>query len=127
MRYLIGSDTVLLPFCPSCKLASSRRWRATMDLALQVRDDAGAWVDPAPLRSYRCSVAGCARVWHHLGGPLPYRATTDPHPRARDRRWHPCPWCVRDDPDAATAAHRARARQVATLHRWERDLDLSGS
>lgn len=122
MRFRLGADQLLLAFCPVCDLDRNARCPVATALAREAGDGVLAWVDPIALSVYWCPQPGCERRWHHLGGPLPYPPVADLHPGMAQRGWHPCPWCVREDPDSATTSHRRHAEAVADLHRWDREL-----
>lgn len=123
VRYCLGSGTLLLPFCPACARDQRQRWRARVTLLHAVEAGTLAWVDPGPLEAYCCPVPDCARLWHHLGGPLPYAVIEDPHLSMPHRRWHPCPWCTADDPATTTAEHDRCRHAVDDVHRWEQEFD----
>ncbi|MCD2197535.1 hypothetical protein LQ327_29605 [Actinomycetospora endophytica] len=127
VRYRLGAGVLLLPCCPDCAHDERQRWRARTTLRRAVEAGTLAWVDPGPLAAYCCPVPGCGRLWHHLGGPLPYPVVEDPHMTMPHRRWHPCPWCTADDPAATTATHERCRRAVEDVRRWEDELHTPGT
>jgi hypothetical protein len=127
VRYCLGAGVLLLPFCPDCAPDEPQRSRARATLRRAVEAGTLAWVHPGPLAAYCCPLSDCGRLWHHLGGPLPYPAVDDPHLSMPHRRWHPCPWCTAEDPAAATAAHGRCLRAVDDVDRWEREMHRPGT
>ncbi|MBW0102746.1 hypothetical protein [Pseudonocardia sp. KRD291] len=118
-RYRIGSDVVLLPFCPACEPGPDAQTSAVARLVRDVEADTVAWTDPTPLATYRCSDPSCEQVWHDLGAPLPF----EPVPDARGGMgWHPCPWCVDEAPTIVTMAHRTRSTASADPAAWGTEL-----
>jgi hypothetical protein len=94
-----------------------------MSLVRLVVMDKIGWIDATAMFSYDCSIPACGKQWHHLGGPLPYRPVPDPSTALPGRCLHPCPWCVRDVPEAAARAHRHRTIARQHLDYWKGEFD----
>jgi hypothetical protein len=121
-RFVLGAGRLLLSSCTVCDLGGECRRRAAEELQRQVDRDRIPWVLPVRLMVQLCSRPRCRRLWHHLGGPLPFVSLGDPHDSMPHRRWHPCPWCVGEDLEGASVDHETFRRTLADLGEWESEI-----
>lgn len=121
-RFRLGAGRLLLSSCAACDTGPESRRRVAADLDGRVTRGLVAWTDPARLLVHVCSRPGCDRLWHHLGGPLPFPSLGDPHLSMPHRRRHPCPWCVDEDLAGVAAAHETLRRALTDLGAWEAEL-----
>ena len=121
-RFALGAARVILSSCAACDVGGEERRRAAVRLEHQVSRDLIPWVHPARLLVHLCSRPRCRRLWQHLGGPLLLASLGDPHESMPHRRWHPCPWCVAEDLEGATADHDELRRTLVDLGAWEDEI-----
>lgn len=121
-RFVLGAARLLLSSCAACDLGGDERRRAAARLQREVSRDLIPWVHPAGLIVHLCSRSRCRRLWHHLGGPLPFASLGDLQESMPHRRWHPCPWCVAEDLEGAAADHEELRRTLADLGEWESEI-----
>ncbi len=112
LRFRLIGGELLLPWCEHCTPGGPTE-RAAADRALLTAvTDHHPPVDPWPLTPYRCSVTGCATLWHELSVAPPLVPIYHP---IDEVFYHPCPWCLSDWPITSRHDHAALARRL--LHR----------